>query len=272
MIATAFEWIRGLIDETTRDIDRNGRRFAVLNEGQEVHEVVTTAPGRRHTFHDVADFAAHLNRHAEPGGTDILFDGPAGKVVAWYQPRIPGSDLVVCELRLHPRWARWKGILGETLDQRSLYRFLMACPREDSAPITAPDGEILGLMVHDLASAAQRIKIAKGTEASVELDQRGNYRVRDAKATTETSIQVPHAVEIRVPIYRLRGVDKAYTIEVEVDLNTDTTPCPAFMLTAPGLDLVLDEAQQDAAAFLREQLLEGFLVGLGSHATAEVPI
>lgn len=272
MIAAAFDWIRSLANEAERKLDRNGRLFAVLNEGQEVHEVITTTPARRHTFHDVADFAAHLNRHATAEATDILFDGPAGKVIAWFKPRDGGSDLVTCSLHLHPRWARWKAMLGKTLDQRTLYRFLTSCPREDSAPVKASDGSIVGLMVQDLAAAVQSIKVSKGSEMSAELDGRGNYRVRDAKATTETSVHVPQAIEIRVPVYRLRGADKVYALEVQVDMSTDGSPCPAFGLSVPGLDLVLDEALQDAAAFLREHLNEGFLVGLGSHATADVPI
>lgn len=270
MIRDALVWL--LATTQPRNFARNGRDFAALPDDHTLVEIETKSPARRHVFHDVADFAEHLNRHADPSATDVLFDGNVGRVSAWFVPRSAGADLVHCELRLHPRWARWKAVLGRPVDQKALYRHLMASPVEDSAPLVSAKGEMLGLQVHELAGAVKSIQVKKGLSLEAVLDDRGNYAVRSSGESTDTSVRVPHAIEIRVPIYRLRHDERVYAIEVQVDVDTDGTPCPAFTLVAPGLDLVLAQAQQDAAAYLRSHLLDGFLVGLGAHVTAEVAV
>lgn len=275
-----LEWIRGAL---TLSSTTEGPQGLVLHTFPGEYSVDEHAPsrGRRnHTFSSIGSFAAWLNRHAEPTVTEILVGDRSAQ--AGLNPEVPNADVVGCTLVVHPRAQRWLDALGTRMSQRDFYRLIVTAD-EDLGEACDPSGNVVGRAAGLLAAEVSKMRIVRGGEYNAELDDRGNYRMRGGTDTVETKGRLPSRIEVTVPwfldVHREdivadhpgSWVEALYILDLHVEIDTETNPkAPAFILRAPGLDLLKHEARQDACTWLVELLDEGFLVGLGAFAASKV--
>lgn len=278
MIAEALAWLTARIMPPATIHSPRGAAFAVLHEGQSVEAIVGAQACRRHAFQDLEDFARFVNRRLDPLNADVLFDGQKDLITASSAARTLDPDVITCLLHYHPRWKRWAALLDKVIDQRTLYRHLIASPAEDSEVVETPAGP-LGRAHLLAATEIGAVRVVKGSTFTGDLDPKGFYRVRDMSQQTEVSARIPSTLAIDLPFYRLgepeydsnRPTDeRGATYRIELDLEVITEgEAPRFRLTAPGLDLVKHAAQVDALNLLRKRMDPGFLVGLGAYSIAE---
>lgn len=284
MLSDALNWLFARLSlGLSPHVSVDGSAFAVLHKDQVLTPVRSPVQARRHVYADLQDFASAVNRRLAVDDADVLFDVAADTITATGHARDMRSDVLSCELRLHPRWKRWADLIGRKLDQRTFYRHLISTPPGDTEIVTAPGGQELGRESLIVAQDIGALKIVKGSTFAGELDPRGFYRVRDLSSTVEASAKIPSQMTIHVPMYLLgepefdengapvdaRG--QTYAITLEIEVVTDQA-APLFVLTCPALDLVRHAAQQDAMALLRSLLEPGFLVGLGHYEVETVAV
>lgn len=236
--------------------------------------VVTAVPGRdqvlrNHVFDDLVGLAEWLQRHAAPETTEILVD-QHGVVRALLSARsVPAGDVVECRLQPHPRLARWLAVFGKGLTQRQIHRLVVGA-LEDFPRATGTDGTDLGSAGSALAAQFQRIEVVKGGTLDVRLDELGNTRFAGATDSKEIQAKLPPRFSISVPWFIGADPDAAYSLDVHLSAQADDRSV-TFGLDAPSLDVVRHRAVLDAVNFLREQLGDGWLVGLGTPKLATVP-
>lgn len=244
---------------------RGNGSFLVVREGYNVKALDgPLRVQRRHEFHDVAGFAAWLNRHAVgiEEETEILVDETGIGAVLFGLQRRPDPDLVTCKLDLHPIYKAWKVVFGNLLEQETLHEFVVT------------QAEALGEQAAPFALALQQLKIATASEFNAELDPLGYLKVVGGTGRQEASVRLPPAFSVTVPVIEgVRTVDgeelgpeARYTLQVflRVMISGDgPAKRAAFKLSSLDLELVERRARRDAAAYLQALLNPGFLVGLG---------
>ncbi len=234
-------------DGTQKVIHRQGYAIADLPSAQEGR--------RRHAFDDVRSFAEWLNRHAKPDGAEVLV-GPES-IYAVLDPASPEPEQVTCELVKHPALEAWENVFGEPLKIGELHDLARAY----SDYLSEPDL---------LLTALRGFSMMSGGEYTHQLDETGATRLVSTSERKDVQVKVPPELELNVPVFAgvkvvVTGpetdVEQNYKLRLFVSLNLDNAPL--FTLTCPGLPLVMKEARDDAAAFLGQQLKDGFLIGLG---------
>lgn len=244
--------------------------------GKQTHQAV-------HTFHDLASFAAWLNREVTAeyqGDVDILAGETA--VNAALNPGDPYGDQVQCLLKYHPMFEAWRGVFGKTMDQKQFHAFVRG--NLDAFPAGASSGVSEGDI---LATELQKLGVARGDKFDTELDPRGFYHFSGSTGSVNYSGNIPPRFNIVVPIIQGVSADLADPLgtalalpgasevryQLDILLSMDVTDKGAqFTLSCPALPIHLHRARLDAVAYLRRLLAEGFLVGLGDLKLADVPV
>lgn len=266
-----FNAIRNALNPAAVQTGPQGLHHLVVPPGHVLHERHPMRGHRSHTFTALRSFAEWLNRHANPKGTEILLTDK--DVSAGLTPTLANSDVIYCDLVIHPRAARWISVLTKPLTQREFYRLLLVA-EADFPEARASSGESLGSGGALLASEVAKVRVRTGHDYDAELDARGNYKVRSTNDSQETSGKIPSRFTIRVPWFiDVEGVTaevKVYDIDLYLDINVDKPSDPRFVLTCPGIEMVKHAARSDAAAWLQALLVEDFLVGLGAYETTDV--
>lgn len=273
MIAEA---IKELLDRLRPVISYKRTHGVVLvHEGdQRVHEIREPSRVRRHTFHDLEDFAAFLQRECSESAhtLDVLFDATLNRVVADFDAGQPDgqADIVKCDLKEHPRLKWWTSKLGRSLSQQDFYKLVATACDADFDDLTddPADGSVRG----QLAGSIQTLRIRRDGSFESELDPRGFYRVRSAVEGADiVSARIPASIGVEVPWYQ--GLDQfTYRLELLVDIEIPEKGAPTFALSCPALPLVQADAVQDAVGELRSLLGEGFLVCRGAHEVKSVEL
>lgn len=256
---------------------RGHGRLAVVRDGYKVHEVDGKKRGKRgHTFHDLASFAAWLNRHATDherceivmnavmNGTDPK---NLGNTVAHLAPQSVDGDRVECQIAQHPVWLAWFAILGKDLDQIKLAEHVR-CYRDS-----------LGTEGSVLLSALQQIKVVAGGSTEVQVGALGEIKLLAGDRRTEASVTLPPELLVRTPIFDgvlARDATPDSPVEAEYVLRLFVSmqfveERPVFRLTCPGLAIVLRKALHDAHEDLVARLHPDFLVGFGVPKVDAVP-
>lgn len=277
MIADA---IRVLLDRVrpvmsyTRD---HGGIVLVHDNGQRIHEIRQPSRVRRHTFHDLEDFAAFLKREFPDDDLgrnmlDVLFDATCNRVVADFSADEPDdqSDIVKCDLKEHPRLKWWTSQLGRSLTQQAFYKLVAtAC---DADFDNATDNPADGTMRAALAGNIQVLQVRRDASFEGQLDHRGFYRLKSAVEGADiVSARIPAEIGITVPWYQ--GLDEfTYRLELLVDVEIPEKGAPTFVLSCPALPLVQAAAVEDAVGKLRTLLGEDFLVCRGAHEMKSVEL
>lgn len=241
--------------------------FAVLRTGYEVHPL----PGREehqrvHAFDDLGGFAEWLQKHAESVPTEILFDS-AGKVTAGLTPQDRYGDLVTCQLKVHPRLQRWLGLQGKALDQRQFHRHIVSS-LDDFPPAKSTDGIALGSSGGPLAAAVQKIAVKRDGKLEVQVDDLGFVTFSGGDQKTAIMGKLPPRFTIRVPWFIGADPSASYDLEVHIAVDPDAV---TFTLEIPNAEVVKHAALLDAATYLRDQLGQDWLVGLGALKVAPIP-
>lgn len=249
-------------------------------------------PAARHSFADLDSLAAWLLRSAGDHAlvADVLVS--ESRTVAHIDPDDPASDLVVVPMVHHPRFARWVRVLGKPLSQREFMRLLIAARADfptEYAKDRAGDVRAVGTEGERLAAEVGKISIARITNWKSEIDKSGVTTLAAADATTTVNAKIPSELNILVPWFigvkagdgagGLLDFDQVYSITLDVDVNADGKDGPEFTLTFPAYAEVQLQATRDAAEHLHRRLnvephpdTGPWLVVLGTHATADVPI
>lgn len=256
---------------------RGHGRVAVVKDGYRVEEVAGPTRGRRlHTFHDLASFAAWLNRHAtERERCEIVMNAVMngadpknlGNTVAHLAPQSADGDRVECQIAQHPVWLAWFAILGKDLDQVKLAEHVR-CYRDS-----------LGAEGSVLLAALQQIKVVAGGSTEVQVGALGEIKLLAGDRRTEASVTLPPELLVTTPIFDgvlARGASPDSPVEAEYVLRLFVSmqfveERPVFRLTCLGLAIVLRKALHDAHEDLVARLDEGFLVGFGVPRVDAVP-
>jgi hypothetical protein len=247
----------------------NGRGgyIALSREGYTLH--VMPGPQRQlrtHTFADLRSFAEFLNRHATRETTEILMNETTTK--ALLEPRDPLGCRVSCDMRFHPRFDRWKRLLGKAMTQREFLGLVIAA-RDDFGTIKTSKGEPIATEGEMFATNLMRLAINKEGSYQCDIDERGTIRFSAGTEKTTVQGQLPSRFTIHVPVFR--GIEKAlkagleeplYPLEILLELDVEEKPM--FTLVAPAIEMVVLDALMDAAEYLRSRLDKGFLVSLGN--------
>lgn len=248
------------------DHPRGNGRFLVVRNGYEVREIDgPMRVRRRHEFHDVAGFAAWLNRHAKgrEEKAEILVAETGVGAVLFGEDRTPDPDVVTCKLNLHPIYKAWRGSFGVVLEQEELHAFVVT------------QAEALGEQAAPFALALQQLKVATATDFNAELDPLGYLKVVGGTGRQEASVKLPPTFQVTLPVIEgVRtvdaegelGLEARYTLQVflrAIISGDGPAKRAAFKLTCLELELVERRSRRDAAAYLQALLETGFLVGLG---------
>lgn len=245
--------------------------IGLVRDGYTVHLLPgAEKAARRHLFDDLPSFAEWLRKHADPKRTEILF-ARDGRVVAALAPDRVHTDLVACKLEVHPRLARWLKLfkLGG-IAQRDLHRHIVGA-LEDFPELRGEDGTVLGSSGSHLAGQLLKIEVVKNGNLTVQLDELGFTRLVSSSSETSVTAKLPGRFPIRVPWFLGAKETDEYAVEVLLAVNAGER-CVAFELAAPALDVVQHQALADAVDFLRSELGEEWLVGLGTLTTVTVPL
>lgn len=231
---------------------------------------------RRHTFHDPQSLAGWLLDWTDKDRVEVLVDET--RVVAVVDAGDAQHDEIACELRYHPVFDRWRAVFGKPMDQKALHGLLRRTVSDfHGTEIAMPGGASERVGAGDrLLSAISKLQVRKDANFRAELGSKGEVALRASDQKSEVSIDLPDMFEIEVPIFvdvAVEGpggrVEPRYIIRVLVDLDLELLT-PRFTLTAPDLALQLLDARRDVARCLREQLGEGWTVGLGAAKTQVV--
>lgn len=220
---------------------------------------------RRHTFLDVSSFAAFVRGRA-PSGSDVLVSET--KVWADFHPGNRSSDLVTCDLLPHPRAARWIQAFEKALDQRALLR-LVVSSKEDFVP---PEGSKV-MEGEALALQLMKLEVVKGGNFVSQIDELGTVRFQGNSDSRQVSGQIPPRFKVRVPVFPgivdADGKELLYDLEILVELDAEEGL--EFTLRCPSFAIVMREALLDVVRLLTRELGDTYIVGMGRHATAEMP-
>lgn len=256
---------------------RGHGRFLVVKDGYKIEEIGGATRGRRlHTFHDLASFAAWLNRHAtERERCEIVMNAVMngadpknlGNTVAHLAPQSADGDRVECQIAQHPVWLAWFAILGKDLDQVKLAEHVR-CYRDS-----------LGAEGSVLLAALQQIKVVAGGSTEVQVGALGEIKLLAGDRRTEASVTLPPELLVTTPIFDgvlARGASPDSPVEAEYVLRLFVSmqfveERPVFRLTCPGLAIVLRKALHDAHEDLVARLESGFLVGFGVPRVESIP-
>lgn len=239
------------------------RQGYVLGEkpGVDVHQ-------RVHRFDDLGGYAAWLKKHAKPEPTEILFQTD-GRVSAALAPADRYGDIVTAQLKRHPRLERWLRLVGKHLDQRTLHRHIVSS-LDDFPRARTTDGHDLGSAGEHLAAGVAKLAVKKDGHVEVTLDDLGYTRFVAGDKNTELTGKLPPKFTIRVPWFL--GADPYGTYDIDVHLAVDPDDGGiTFELEVPNLAVVEHAALLDAVEFLRGELGEEWLVGLGALGVVAVP-
>lgn len=235
-------------------------RSLVVKDGYKVQDIAGRRRGRRkHVFDDLRTFASWLNRHVAEGkpreACEILVAD--AQVVASLAPRERQSDEITCKLVPDPTFSAWKAAFGQELGQRVFYQLARA-----HGSVLVEREVIVGML--------QRIGVTLTSASEEHLDAAGLTKLIKGSRTTDATIAIPSSFKLSTGI--IDGLDVKYELEVFLAPTVKDGPALVFGLECPGLPLILRQVRRDVADLLQDTLLEGgFLVGLGTLATEEVP-
>lgn len=246
--------------------------LVALREGYELHHLPgQTAGARRHTFHDVSSFAEWLNRHAvDPSRTTEILVARRSVTATDRAVEDPGGDRVVCELELHPHFARWEEAFGKPMTQRELFSMVRAV-MPTFAALPGTDTASYGTL---LAQTLSSLRVVSTGSVEVRIDATGMIQFAGGDAGREISAKIPSEIHLDLPIFE--GVEDSdgalHTYALEVLIECDTSSgAPVFALEAPTLELAERQARRDVASMLERKLLPDFLVGIGTHQIVGTP-
>jgi len=265
ILSEVLEVIRKLsgdpVVESTAHPSGDGRSL-VVKQGYEIKQITGRRRGRRkHAFDDMGGFADWLLRHVQEGGgreaCEILVD--KDKIVASLTPRQRQSDEITCILVKDPTFEAWRAAFAiPELSQRDFYQLVRA-----HGSVLVERELLLGMLT--------QIDVTVHSEGGEQLTAAGLQALIKRSRTTNASITIPPSFNLQTPI--IDGLENTYDLEVFLTASVKEGPALVFKLDCPGLDLVQRQVRRDVAAHLEETLLSGggFLVGLGTLATEEVP-
>ncbi|HVM94837.1 MAG TPA: hypothetical protein VMT89_00545 [Candidatus Acidoferrales bacterium] len=245
---------------------RNGYTLARYN-GQ-------SRMARNHKFLDIRSFADFLNRHVDSGEPRLAAEILAREyqIVAQLSPRDLNSDTLTCDIQKHPAFVPWDNLFGRQITQRDLLAFVRA---NKTAFLTAGDDTIGDY--EQLVGGLKTLEIIGTKTLKTTVEEHGFISLDSDEGKVEHRGKLPTSFRLQLPI--LLGVcdepaadakELQYSLEVLVFMDTDDGV--SFKLICPELAMILHKAREDALAFLRMLLEEGFLVGMGTLATAQVPV
>lgn len=225
-------------------------QVVVVRDGYDVKRLEGRDEGqRRHTFDDIASFAAYLKRHADAEQTEILLD--ENVVRAAMDPKIIAPEIIECRLDRHPTFKAFEDSFHKPLSQREFHSLV----RGFRPAIEDSEGILNALRV---------LSVGKTGEVQSEIDETGATRLNLVSERLTMAATVPPEFVLNTPVYQ-GIVDEAhdellYKIEVLVSINVEKFQ---FTIEAPALALVKAKAREDVGAMLARLLGDPFMVGLG---------
>lgn len=229
---------------------------------------------RRHVFHDPQSLAGWLLDWTDKDRVEVLVDET--RVVAVVDAESAQHDDVECSLRFHPVFDRWRMVFGRRLDQKALHSLLRRTVADFYGREVAMPGGATGRVGagDKLLAGISKLQVRKDRSFRADLGTKGEMLLKASDEKNEASFELPDMFEIEVPIFvdvalldsEHGTIEPKYIIRVLVDLDLDDLT-PRFTLTAPDIALQLLDARRDVARCLREQLGEGWTVGLGAART-----
>lgn len=245
--------------------------LALVREGYKVELLPgRTEPRPAHTFHDLASFAAWLNRFAlhEPR-CDILVD--AALAVAHLNHSQLTAARVTCLLRHHPDYAAWNAALEKPLGISALHDLIRAVAPTfrplTSQPNISQGEQILGQL--------SSLEVVGGTGLRVQIAHHGLVEFQGAEDKRTVSGVFPDRFVVDVAIYDdiYDSVEKPILVPLEILLSLRVVEGePIFTLRAPRRIAVEREALRLAVVYLRSCLDDSFLVCLGAAGSVAVPV
>jgi hypothetical protein len=249
--------------------DCTGRRVVALRDGYKLHDLAAPKEVRRkHRFTALRDFAAWLQRHAQPDVAEIGVG--ADRIHAIVRGLELRADCVTCDLVYHPTYLAWTSHLGKPLDQRTFHHL-----------VRSQRGSIGEAQATELLGALMQLRVAENLECN--LDEYGFTRFAGVSRNHEVQGRLSPTLVATTPVFTgvfgrvltleegaaAKEVETAYELELLVSMVKGERGL-LFTLDCPGLDLVRHQAREDLVAYVRSLLGDEWLVGQGELATEEV--
>lgn len=243
------------------------RTWVAVREGYKVQTHAgpeKIIPG--HEFYDLRDFAAWLKVRADKETTDVAIR--SGRAEAMLN-LAENDGRIYCSMREHPRLKAWKDAFSHTLTQQGLIDTVIGAA-DDFEAVVDRNGEPVGLYGAEIARQLMKFSVATSGEFKHEVDEMGVVRFSGKSETTAVQGRLPASFNVVIPWFISADPDARYTLKVLIRMTVHNGQ-PAFKLRCPGLEVAAHNAMLEASDYLRAELGDGWLVGLGTLDTNSVP-